>query len=143
MNSSLTTFLNPMYKPALLSGSIFGLLAVITGAFGAHYLKTILSADLLQSFETGVRYQFYHAVLLLFVSVYGQYISNRYRKLITLFFILGILLFSGSIYLLCFLKSAQIIGLSGIGILTPLGGLCFITGWILILLSAGQAKQLN
>jgi uncharacterized membrane protein YgdD (TMEM256/DUF423 family) len=129
-----------MYKPALVSGALLAMLAVIFGAFGAHYLKTIFTPELLSSFETGVRYQFYHAFALLFVGLYAQQNNSKQIRTIFLCFLLGVILFSGSIYLLCFLKSADIIGLSGIGILTPMGGVCFIAGWLLLLMSVLKKK---
>jgi hypothetical protein len=129
-----------MYKPALLSGALLAMLAVIFGAFGAHYLKSIFTPELLSSFETGVRYQFYHAFALLFVGLYAQQNNSKQIRTIFLCFLLGVILFSGSIYLLCFLKSADIIGLSGIGILTPIGGVCFIAGWSMLLMSVLRGK---
>lgn len=130
-----------MHKPALLSGSFFAMLAVITGAFGAHYLKTIFTPELLASFETGVRYQFYHAMALLLTGMLAGQMHSKLLVRAVYFFIAGIILFSGSIYLLCFLKSNQVIGVQGIGILTPIGGLCFITGWLLLLMSIWSNKS--
>ena len=123
-----------MYKPALLSGALMAMLAVIFGAFGAHYLKTIFTPELLSSFETGIRYQFYHSFALLFLGLYASH-AGKFVKAIFLSFLLGIILFSGSIYVLCAFKSADIIGLNGLGILTPIGGVCFITGWLFLLMS--------
>lgn len=131
---SLKYFFSFMYKPALICGSIFALLSVIIGAFGAHYLKTIFSAEVLQSFETGVKYQFYHSLALLFVGLYSRE-KAPLIKVIALLFIGGIILFSGSIYLLCYLKSTLNIGLGGLGALTPIGGLLFISGWIALTIS--------
>ncbi len=125
-----------MYKPAIQTGVFFAMLAVIFGAFGAHYLKTIFTPELISSFETGVRYQIYHAFALLFIGLYAKYNTSSLIKPAFFCMLFGILLFSGSIYLLCFLKSTNTLGLSGIGILTPLGGLCFIGGWVLLLVSS-------
>ena len=119
-----------MYKPSLIAGSIFAMTAVILGAFGAHYLKTVFTPDVLSSFETGVKYQFYHAFALLILGVYAKF-SNQSVKWISLFFIAGIILFSGSIYGLCILKANLQIGLGGLGILTPIGGVFMITAWAL------------
>jgi uncharacterized membrane protein YgdD (TMEM256/DUF423 family) len=130
-----------MYKPALLSGCILAMLAVIFGAFGAHYLKSIFTPELLSSFETGVRYQFYHSFALLFVGLYAKDHSSKLIRTIFLFFLIGVLLFSGSIYLLCAFKSANIIGLSGLGILTPIGGLCFIIAWGLLIVNLIMKKE--
>lgn len=129
-----------MYKPALLSGSIMAMLAVIFGAFGAHYLKTIFSPESLLSFETGVRYQFYHAMALLFLGLYAVVNKAASLKPIFLLFLIGVILFSGSIYALCFLKTAGIIGVSGVGILTPLGGVCMILGWLMLSVSIVKIK---
>ncbi len=140
MNLSLHKSLQIMYKPALLSGTILAMLAVIFGAFGAHYLKTIFTPDLLTSFETGVRYQFYHAIALLILGLYASQVEAKFIKTIFIFFLGGIILFSGSIYLLCAFKSASIIGLSGLGILTPLGGVCFILAWAIWVVSIFKLK---
>lgn len=129
-----------MYKPALLTGSIFAMLSVIIGAFGAHYLKTIFTAEVLMSFETGVKYQFYHSMALLFLGLYAGH-QPPYYKIIFALFTAGIILFSGSIYLLCVLKSTLTIGLGGLGILTPVGGMLFIFGWILTTLSIIKFKK--
>lgn len=127
-------FLKTMYKPSLIAGSLFALLSVIIGAFGAHYLKTIFAPEILQSFETGVRYQFYHAFALLIAGIISKE-NRQYQNSIFLLFSIGIILFSGSIYLLCWLKASMSIGLGGLGALTPIGGLLFILGWLLLLLS--------
>ena len=113
----------------LISGALFGALAVIFGAFGAHALKKILSEDQLKSFETGVKYQMYHAIVLLFV---GSSFSNP-NKLMAWSFIIGILLFSFSIYGLV-LSDAKGKKMKFLGPITPLGGLLLVTGWIMLLL---------
>jgi uncharacterized membrane protein YgdD (TMEM256/DUF423 family) len=118
-----------MHKPSLLAGSLLAMLAVIFGAFGAHYLKTIFTPELLSSFETGVKYQMYHSVALLVLGLYAQ-VSSQSVKVIFGLFLAGIILFSGSIYLLCLLKSNLQIGLGGLGVLTPIGGLLFISAWL-------------
>jgi uncharacterized membrane protein YgdD (TMEM256/DUF423 family) len=128
------------YKPALIAGSIFAMLSVIIGAFGAHYLKTIFSPETLISFETGVRYQFYHGVALLFIGIYAKE-NPPYLKFIFACLVGGILLFSGSIYLLCILKSTMSIGLGGLGILTPLGGLLFIAAWAMLIVSIVKTRD--
>lgn len=140
MTLSLNEYYYLMYKPALVSGSLLAMLAVIFGAFGAHYLKTIFTPELLSSYETGVRYQFYHAFALLFVGLYAQSQSGKLIRMVFLCFLIGVILFSGSIYLLCFLKSADIIGLSGLGILTPIGGVCMISGWLMLLITVLKVK---
>jgi len=96
-------------------GSIFAGLAVAAGAFGAHSLKTVLSADMLAVFDTAVRYQMYHALALCVVT----WASHQSSQL----FVLGILLFSGSLYLLA------LTGVRWLGALTPLGGVVLMAGW--------------
>jgi len=121
-----------MYKPAFLAGTIMAMLSVVLGAFGAHALKQIFSPELLQSFETGVRYQFYHAFALLLISLLPAYVSLTNLQTIYRCFVLGVILFSGSIYTLCLLKSTANIGLGGLGLLTPIGGLFMILGWFFL-----------
>ncbi|HFS67503.1 MAG TPA: DUF423 domain-containing protein [Flavobacteriia bacterium] len=105
--------------------AILGFLAVALGAFGAHTLKNKIGLEQLKVFETGVRYQMYHVLVLLFVNSYVGF-SQKVKNKISLFFFLGILFFSGSLYLL----STQIIPAKFIGPITPIGGLFFITGWL-------------
>ncbi len=128
-----------MYKPALIAGSILAMLSVVFGAFGAHYLKTIFTPELLSSFETGVKYQMYHSLALILTGIISLPYNTK-AKLITILFIGGILLFSGSIYILCILKSNLHIGIGGLGILTPIGGLLFILGWIMLALNIAKSK---
>ena len=134
-----------MHKTSMIWGSLFCMTSILLGAFGAHYLKQIFTPELLVSFETGVRYQFYHGMALLFVGLVGPHLS-RFKKTIVYLFITGTLLFSGSIYALCILKSQQQIGLSGLGILTPIGGILFIIGWGILcwslMLSKPKEEQL-
>jgi len=128
-----------MNRPALLLGSFFAMTAVILGAFGAHYLKTIFTPELLSSFETGVKYQMYHSFALLFLGLYAQ-LANRNVNVIAGLFAGGIVLFSGSIYVLCYLKGTMQIGLGGLGILTPIGGVFFILAWLMLALQVLKSK---
>lgn len=121
-----------MYKKALVAGSVFAALAVILGAFGAHALKQVLEPDQLQTFETGVKYQFYHSFALLATGIIYASFPFKQVKLASTFFITGILLFSGSLYALTLLKMNGQVGLGGVGIITPIGGLFFIAGWLLL-----------
>ena len=116
---------------ALLAGSIFGLLAVIFGAFGAHLLKKKLSNDQLQSFETGVKYQIYHAIVLLILG-FNLDDNASINSLIINAFIVGIILFSFSIYGLV-ISSANNKKIKILGPITPLGGLCLVIGWSLLI----------
>jgi uncharacterized membrane protein YgdD (TMEM256/DUF423 family) len=129
-----------MYKPALYSAIAFGALAVMIGAFGAHKLKEIFTPEQLNSFEIGVRYQFYHCFALLFTGVVGISFPSKFLKPATICFSLGIILFSGSIYALNILKAQSTLGLSGIGILTPIGGLLLIIAWVFLFLSIQSKK---
>ena len=117
-------------KRNLIITAILGTLAVILGAFGAHTLKQKLGIDALQSFETGVRYQMYHVIILLFVNSYSGFSSTTKNWISWLFFV-AIFFFSGSIY------AITIGGVDPklIWYITPLGGLLFIGGWFLLLLS--------
>lgn len=118
-----------MSQIALIFGSFFGLLAVIFGAFGAHLLKKKLTTEQLQSFETGVKYQMYHAIILLVLGF--QLNSNvTLDNYIVNSFIIGTILFSFSIYGLV-LSSAKNKKLKFLGPITPLGGLFLVLGWAL------------
>lgn len=124
-----------MHKTFAVYGVIFGGLAVILGAFGAHALKAKLSAEYLQVFETGVRYQFYHALALLLLSIFLEKTGSQTMMFSGYFFLAGIFLFSGSIYLL---STRELLGIESwkgiLGPVTPLGGLCFIAGWLAFLI---------
>jgi uncharacterized membrane protein YgdD (TMEM256/DUF423 family) len=104
-------------------GAIFGFLAVAAGAFGAHALRGALSADMLQVFETGARYQLVHALALVGVTLARPRFAGRALTIAGWMFAAGILLFSGSLYLLA------LTGTRAWGAVTPLGGLCFLAGW--------------
>jgi len=106
--------------------SIFGAIAIILGAFGAHALKTRLGVQELKSFETAVQYQMFHVIVLLFVNSYANF-SVKTKNYLTAIFLIGILFFSGSIYAITFGVSAKLIWF-----VTPLGGLLFIVGWLLM-----------
>lgn len=124
-----------MYRAAMIWGTLFAGLAVVLGAFGAHALKEILEPAQQQTFETAVKYQFYHSFALLVTGIIHQYRPVKLVRMATLFFIIGIILFSGSLYLLIQLKMSGQVGLGGFGLLTPLGGLCFIVAWFMLLIT--------
>ncbi len=112
------------------AGAVAGFLAVALGAFGAHALKTRLSPEMLNTFEVGVRYHFYHALALLAAA----WACTRWPGSLTVasgwLFIAGIVIFSGSLYLLTFS------GLRWFGAITPIGGLAFLAGWLCLLFAA-------
>ena len=116
-----------MDKKILVTAVFIGLLAIILGAFGAHALKKTLSVEQLQSFEVGVRYQMYHALFLLFIGTFA-FLDEKERMIIFWLTISGVLLFSGSIYLLA---TNGITGLKTkfLGPITPIGGLLMISAW--------------
>jgi len=115
----------------LLVGMI-GALGVVLGAFGAHFLKNNLTESSLAIYKTGVQYHFYHSLAMLGVMALGNRIKARNRKFSIIFFAVGILCFSGSLYVLA---TASLIGWNPsliAGPLTPIGGLFFIVGWMLL-----------
>lgn len=118
----------------LIITAIIGALTIILGAFGAHVLQENLSVNELKSFETGVRYQMFHVLALLFVNTYKGF-NSRTKKSISLFFFSGILFFSGSIYAITLGVDAK-----NIWFITPFGGLLFIIGWLKIALFFNKNK---
>jgi len=107
-------------------GALFAFVAVAGGAFGAHSLKAILSPDMLTVFETGVRYQMYHALALLTVGWAAHQYPQASFHVAGWLFVAGILLFSGSLYVLA------LSGVRWLGAITPLGGVCFLGGWAVL-----------
>jgi len=124
-----------MFKNLIIT-CFLGLTAIILGAFGAHALKEILSLEQLNSFETAVRYQMYHVIVLLIVNLFDGF-TTKQKNTISILFFIAIILFSGSIYLI---QLTQITAKS-IWFITPLGGLFFILGWLLMILIF--AKKMN
>jgi uncharacterized membrane protein YgdD (TMEM256/DUF423 family) len=120
-----------MDKKIISTGAIFGMLAIILGAFGAHALKKILSLEELATFETGVKYQMYHALFLLFIGM-NTTISEKIKKRIYVLTLVGIVFFSGSIYLLA-TNSLTSFDFKVIGFITPIGGLLLISAWATLL----------
>lgn len=124
-----------MHKMYLILGTILGGLGVILGAFGAHSLKQLVPPETVTTYQTGVQYQMYHAFALLIVGVLMDRYPGSLLNWAGVFFVLGIVLFSGSLYFLASLKAMNKVGVSGIGLITPIGGLMFIVGWILLLVA--------
>ncbi|MDB5251353.1 MAG: rane protein [Flaviaesturariibacter sp.] len=117
----------------VLASSLAGL-AVVLGAFGAHSLRKMVAPEMVATFQTGVQYQMYHAFALFIVAL----VYDRFGSSINAagwLFTGGIILFSGSLYALTLLKATGRVGLGGIGILTPIGGLLFVAGWVLLALA--------
>ena len=121
-----------MNKPFALLGSVSGFVAVAGGAFGAHALRSRISPDLLTAFETGARYQMYHALALLAVA--GAATPDRAAvRTAGWLFVAGTVLFSGSLYLLA------LTGAHWWGAVTPLGGLCLLAGWAMLAVGVARA----
>ncbi|SHG50814.1 DUF423 domain-containing protein [Flagellimonas flava] len=116
-----------MNRTILLTGILFGLMAIVLGAFGAHGLKQLVDANAVESFETGVRYQMYHAFFLIILGIW-EGLEPIKRKRIFRLVCIGVLLFSFSIYLLA-LDSLMTWNVKTIGFVTPIGGLFLIAAW--------------
>lgn len=127
-----------MNKTILLTGIVLGVLAVILGAFAAHGLKKSLTADELATFETGVKYQMYHALFLMVLSVVPK-VADDTKKWIFYAVTIGVLLFSVSIYLLATNKMTGF-DFKKIGWITPIGGLFMILGWCYLFLAVLTKK---
>tara|TARA_R110000751_G_scaffold113854_3_gene213054 strand:+ start:27009 stop:27401 length:393 start_codon:yes stop_codon:yes gene_type:complete len=130
-----------MNKKLLLLGTILGLLSVVLGAFGAHGLKALVSAEAVQSYETGVRYQMYHALLLLVVGSHNL-VSSKSKTIIFYLVLSGIILFSGSIYGLA-TNTLTAFNFKLIAFVTPIGGLLLILSWVILLINILKIKQNN
>lgn len=127
-----------MNKKLIVTASILGMITILLGAFGAHGLKKIVSPEAVTSFETGVRYQMYHTFLLLFLAM-TNLLTAKNKKVIAFLTIVGIILFSGSIYFLTF-KSFYDFSVTPVAILTPIGGFFFIFAWLYMAISAIKHK---
>ncbi|MEO6866155.1 MAG: DUF423 domain-containing protein [Gemmatimonadaceae bacterium] len=126
--------MQPVARLFIALGSINAALAVIFGAFGAHALKARISPEMLNVYHTGSQYHFYHALGMLLVGVLATQLQNQGALRLSGFLMLaGIVLFSGSLYLLA------ITGVTWLGAVTPLGGVAFIAAWIVLALAAFRA----
>jgi uncharacterized membrane protein YgdD (TMEM256/DUF423 family) len=119
--------------------AFMGMTAIILGAFGAHALKKQLSIEQLGSFETGVKYQMYHALFLLFLSM-NTFLNEKEKKTVFQLVIFGVFFFSGSIYLLT-TKAITGVDFKFIGIVTPIGGAFLIVGWSILLWNIWKSKR--
>ena len=130
-----------MHKPFLIAGTLFGALSVILGAFGAHGLEQITSDEkILHGFQTAAQYQMYHALALIAVAIIFERIPMKIIKWAGNFFIVGIILFSGSLYLLAALKIAESSLTKFAGPITPIGGIFFIIGWLSLFMGVLKKK---
>ena len=124
-------------KNTIIVAGISGLLAVALGAFGAHGLKGIISPEMLEVYKTGVQYQFYHTFALLIVGVLMSFSQSKGLTWSAYLFITGIILFSGSLYLLA------ITGIKALGMITPFGGITWIAAWILLFVHFSRMNTSN
>ncbi len=115
-------------KKIVVTACVLAAITIALGAFGAHGIKSLIDTRALATFETGVRYQMYHT-LALFVIGFATVITPNVRKWVFLFFIFGIICFCGSLYLLAF-EGIISMDISPFGLITPIGGLLFILGWM-------------
>lgn len=129
-----------MNKRLLIAGSVFGFLGVLLGAFGAHGLEKVLDTQQLATFETGVRYQMYHALLLLMISFFA--LREKTKNTLLLLLVLGIILFSGSIYGLA-TNELTSFDFKKIALLTPLGGTFLIIAWGMLIFHFIKVKKNN
>lgn len=123
-----------MHKSFLRASAMLGALSVALGAFGAHALRGRVSEVAVNTFETGVRYQFYHVLALALLGILHKEFSSKWISWAGNLFLLGILLFSGSLYMLTFTVAAGKTGFNWLGVITPFGGLAFIAGWFCMLM---------
>lgn len=130
-----------MNKTFLFVAFILGALAVALGAFGAHGLKKVATPDALHTFEVGVRYQFYHVFALALAGLMMYYTSGTLAYWAGFFFIVGITLFSGTLYLLTYFSITGNNSMRWIGAITPIGGISFIIGWVLLACSILKIKN--
>ena len=127
-----------MNKKIIITGAILGFLSVVFGAFGAHGLKELISEESINTFETGVRYQMYHALLLLFVGI-ASFLSSKSKKTIFYLVVIGVIFFSGSIYGLA-TNNLTGFDFKSIALITPVGGLLMILSWLVLLNGTIRAK---
>ncbi len=123
-----------MHKGFLKTAALLAALSVAMGAFAAHGLKDLISSKAVSIFETGVRYQFYHVFALFTVAILYNHFSSKFVLWSGWMFLVGILLFSGSLYALTAVEGMVQPGYKWIGAVTPIGGLAFILGWIFLFL---------
>ena len=129
-----------MSRKFIALGALLAATAVALGAFGAHGLKKIVDDSTVQTFQTGVQYQFYHALAVILIGLLYEKKSSKLILYSGWFFISGIVLFSGSLYILTLLKATETTGLNKLGLITPFGGISFISGWVCLFVSYWRKK---
>ena len=133
-------FIFIMERKIIATAAFLGLTAIILGAFGAHALKNYLTPEQLISFETGVKYQMYHALFLLFLGLSAVFLTDKTKKLMYWLVVLGVAFFSGSIYLLT-TKNVTGIDFKFLGPITPIGGTLLITAWGILFVKVLNKKS--
>ena len=128
-----------MNRKIILTAALLGIISIVFGAFGAHALKKMIDVNALATFETGVRYQMYHALFLLFLAT-NNMIQKKKKKVIHILVIFGVLFFSGSIYLLA-TNALTAFDFKVIGFITPIGGLLLIIAWTLLFIDFLKNKS--
>lgn len=129
-----------MERKIIATAAFLGLTAIVLGAFGAHALKNYLTPEQLISFETGVKYQMYHALFLLFLGLSAVFLTDKTKKLMYWLVVLGVTFFSGSIYLLT-TKNVTGIDFKFLGPITPIGGTLLITAWGILFVKVLNKKS--
>ena len=132
-----------MHTAFLKTAALIGALSVALGAFAAHTLKETLAPDQLAVFETAVRYQFYHVFALLAVGILYANFPSRSMRWAGCLFIAGMILFSGSLYLLCYIKFSGMENMKWIGAITPFGGAAFIGGCVMMFVAFMKGNKQN
>ena len=127
-----------MNKSILVAGAILGILGIVLGAFGAHGLEKLVDGDAVNTFETGVRYQIYHAFFLLIVGG-TSFVDLKTKKIVFYLVIIGVLFFSGSIYGLA-TNELSSFDFKTIAMITPVGGLLLILSWVMVLIGIIKNK---
>lgn len=131
-----------MHRKFIMTGAILGAVAVALGAFGAHGLKRIVAPDTVQVFQAGVQYQMYHAIALVLAGVIYERYTSKLISVAGKLFVLGIILFSGSLYVLTLGKASDLSALDRVGMITPVGGICFIAAWMCLFLGVIKKRML-
>lgn len=130
-----------MHKGFLKTAAILGFLSVALGAFAAHTLKQKLPEAAVSIFETGVRYQFYHTFALLVTAIVYREYNTPLLRWSGILFIIGIVLFSGSLYFLTYIKGTGMTGFEWVGAITPVGGLSFLLGWTFLFIGVSRKSS--
>ncbi|WP_342663503.1 DUF423 domain-containing protein [Flavobacterium tegetincola] len=128
-----------MNRKIILTAVFLGAVSIVLGAFGAHALKKVIDVNALVTFETGVRYQMYHALFLLFLAT-NNMVQEKTKKIIHIMVIFGVVFFSGSIYLLA-TNAITSFDFKVIGFITPIGGLLFIIAWAMVFIDIFKNKS--